>query len=180
MFFTYRGAMFWRMRSGMGDAVFAPLYKVMTAHASGPAPTAGARSRRSTSTSCTSSKTCIVFDRQRRRFVTELTFTTPRAANDRWPSSIPATSAGSPRAAGPRLRAAAARPRDEVETSRDRAERQDEHFDVVIFAIGLRRLRLAARAAGKARASPCHPPEPGRGARAPSPDRRAPRRRRSG
>src|SRR5262249_25683583 len=31
MFFTYRGAMFWRMRSGMGDAVFAPMYKVMTA-----------------------------------------------------------------------------------------------------------------------------------------------------
>jgi uncharacterized protein with NAD-binding domain and iron-sulfur cluster len=30
MFFTYRGAMFWRMRSGMGDAVFAPLYKVMS------------------------------------------------------------------------------------------------------------------------------------------------------
>ena len=30
MFFTYRGAMFWRMRSGMGDAVFAPLYKVLT------------------------------------------------------------------------------------------------------------------------------------------------------
>ncbi len=29
MFFTYRGAMFWRMRAGMGDAVFAPLYKVM-------------------------------------------------------------------------------------------------------------------------------------------------------
>jgi uncharacterized protein with NAD-binding domain and iron-sulfur cluster len=29
MFFTYRGAMFWRMRSGMGDGVFAPLYKVM-------------------------------------------------------------------------------------------------------------------------------------------------------
>jgi len=29
MFFTYRGSMFWRMRSGMGDAVFAPLYKVM-------------------------------------------------------------------------------------------------------------------------------------------------------
>lgn len=31
MFFTYRGAMFWRMRSGMGDAVFAPLYKVLSA-----------------------------------------------------------------------------------------------------------------------------------------------------
>ncbi len=29
MFFTYRGAMFWRMRSGMGDAVFAPLYKTL-------------------------------------------------------------------------------------------------------------------------------------------------------
>ena len=29
MFFTYRGSMFWRMRSGMGDAVFAPLYRVM-------------------------------------------------------------------------------------------------------------------------------------------------------
>jgi len=29
MFFTYRGAMFWRMRSGMGDTVFAPLYKVL-------------------------------------------------------------------------------------------------------------------------------------------------------
>jgi uncharacterized protein with NAD-binding domain and iron-sulfur cluster len=29
MFFTYRGAMFWHMGSGMGDAVFAPLYKVL-------------------------------------------------------------------------------------------------------------------------------------------------------
>jgi hypothetical protein len=29
MFFTYRGSMFWRMRSGMGDAVFAPLYRVL-------------------------------------------------------------------------------------------------------------------------------------------------------
>ena len=29
MFFSYRGAMFWRMASGMGDAVFAPLYKVL-------------------------------------------------------------------------------------------------------------------------------------------------------
>jgi len=31
MFFTYRGSMFWRMRTGMGDAVFAPLYKVLKA-----------------------------------------------------------------------------------------------------------------------------------------------------
>lgn len=30
MFLGYRGAMFWRMRSGMGDAVFAPLYKVLS------------------------------------------------------------------------------------------------------------------------------------------------------
>src|SRR5208282_5502030 len=28
-FFTYRGSMFWRLRSGMGEAVFAPLYKVL-------------------------------------------------------------------------------------------------------------------------------------------------------
>ncbi len=33
MFFTYRGSMFWRMRSGMGDAVFAPLYKVLANNA---------------------------------------------------------------------------------------------------------------------------------------------------
>jgi uncharacterized protein with NAD-binding domain and iron-sulfur cluster len=31
MFFTYRGSLFWRMRSGMGDAVFAPLYRVLHA-----------------------------------------------------------------------------------------------------------------------------------------------------
>lgn len=29
MFFSYRGSMFWRMRSGMGDAVFAPLYRAL-------------------------------------------------------------------------------------------------------------------------------------------------------
>ena len=29
MFFTYRGAFFWKMRSGMGDIVFAPLYEVL-------------------------------------------------------------------------------------------------------------------------------------------------------
>jgi uncharacterized protein with NAD-binding domain and iron-sulfur cluster len=28
MFFTYRGALFWRMTAGMGDIVFAPLYEV--------------------------------------------------------------------------------------------------------------------------------------------------------
>lgn len=31
MFFTYRGAMAWRMRSGSGDVVFAPLYRVLKA-----------------------------------------------------------------------------------------------------------------------------------------------------
>lgn len=31
MFFTYRGSLFWRMRSGMGDAIFAPLYRVLKA-----------------------------------------------------------------------------------------------------------------------------------------------------
>jgi uncharacterized protein with NAD-binding domain and iron-sulfur cluster len=29
MFFTYRGALFWRMSAGMGDIVFAPLYQVL-------------------------------------------------------------------------------------------------------------------------------------------------------
>jgi hypothetical protein len=38
MFFTYRGSMFWRMRSGMGDAVFAPLYKVLSHNAEGDDP----------------------------------------------------------------------------------------------------------------------------------------------
>jgi uncharacterized protein with NAD-binding domain and iron-sulfur cluster len=31
MFFTYRGAMFWKMRAGMGDVVFAPLYRALKA-----------------------------------------------------------------------------------------------------------------------------------------------------
>lgn len=29
MFFTYRGSMFWRMNAGMGDVVFAPLFRVL-------------------------------------------------------------------------------------------------------------------------------------------------------
>jgi len=29
MFFTYRGSIFWRMRSGMGETVFSPLYRVL-------------------------------------------------------------------------------------------------------------------------------------------------------
>ena len=31
MFFGYRGSLFWRMRAGMGDVVFAPLYKLLKA-----------------------------------------------------------------------------------------------------------------------------------------------------
>lgn len=31
MFFTYRGALFWKMRAGMGDVVFAPFYQVLKA-----------------------------------------------------------------------------------------------------------------------------------------------------
>jgi len=31
MFFTYRGALFWKMRGGMGDVVFAPLYELLKA-----------------------------------------------------------------------------------------------------------------------------------------------------
>ncbi|OJT16319.1 hypothetical protein BO221_50715 [Archangium sp. Cb G35] len=29
MFFTYRGALFWKMNSGMGDTIFAPMYEVL-------------------------------------------------------------------------------------------------------------------------------------------------------
>jgi uncharacterized protein with NAD-binding domain and iron-sulfur cluster len=29
MFFTYRGSLFWRMKAGMGDVVFSPLYEVL-------------------------------------------------------------------------------------------------------------------------------------------------------
>ena len=29
MFFTYRGALYWRMRAGMGDVIFAPFYEVL-------------------------------------------------------------------------------------------------------------------------------------------------------
>src|SRR5262249_7948442 len=29
MFFTYRGSLFWKMRAGMGDVVFAPFYEVL-------------------------------------------------------------------------------------------------------------------------------------------------------
>ena len=29
MFFTYRGALFWKMKAGMGDVVFSPLYEVL-------------------------------------------------------------------------------------------------------------------------------------------------------
>ena len=52
MFFTYRGAMFWRMRSGMGDAVFAPLYKVLSSAGTTPEKLA----RRCDSISFTSSR----------------------------------------------------------------------------------------------------------------------------
>jgi uncharacterized protein with NAD-binding domain and iron-sulfur cluster len=39
MFFTYRGALLWRMPSGMGDAVFAPVYKVLEGNrANRPSP----------------------------------------------------------------------------------------------------------------------------------------------
>lgn len=31
MFFTYRGALFWKMQAGMGDVVFAPFYEVLKA-----------------------------------------------------------------------------------------------------------------------------------------------------
>jgi hypothetical protein len=35
MFFPYRGDIFWKMRAGMGDVVFAPFYEVLSSAASG-------------------------------------------------------------------------------------------------------------------------------------------------
>jgi uncharacterized protein with NAD-binding domain and iron-sulfur cluster len=35
-FFTYRGSMFWRLRSGTGEAVFAPLYRVLRSGQTSP------------------------------------------------------------------------------------------------------------------------------------------------
>jgi uncharacterized protein with NAD-binding domain and iron-sulfur cluster len=77
MFFTYRGAMFWRMRSGMGDAVFAPLYKVMML-SDRKDPRSGAKLSPVTF-HFLHELSQVTFDMtdSKRRFVTELRFTTP-------------------------------------------------------------------------------------------------------
>ena len=65
-FFTYRGAFFWKMQSGMGDIVFAPLYEVLAPPGSSirVLPPAGER-RRSIGTTSRTSK-ALEFDVQAR------------------------------------------------------------------------------------------------------------------
>ena len=85
MFFSYRGAMIWRMASGMGDAVFAPLYKVLQEGREIPAdPQAvGFAAERRMAAPVTfhflHELERVGFDRTNgdRRFVTSLNFRTP-------------------------------------------------------------------------------------------------------
>jgi uncharacterized protein with NAD-binding domain and iron-sulfur cluster len=121
MFFTYRGAMFWRMRSGMGDAVFAPIYKVLTR--SDRRNQAG-QSLRPVEFRFLHELSEATFDfkDKNRRFVTELRFnvtgdsTGTAQALDHfgcWPENAP-----------------------KAGTSRYETLRAGEHFDFVIFAAG--------------------------------------------
>ena len=74
MFFTYRGSMFWRLRSGMGDAVFAPLYKVLAA-----GRTVGGEKRNPVHFHFLHTLTGIAMDlaNPARRYVSKLSFSTP-------------------------------------------------------------------------------------------------------
>lgn len=131
MFFTYRGSMFWRMGSGMGDAVFAPLYRVLLAgreledkkHAS-PVTFHFLHEL---------AKVTYDVSREKKRYVTALEFTThgdraklderSRTALDKfgcWPDKAE-------RRFGEATNAAAER--DQLKLG--------EHFDRVIFAMGI-------------------------------------------
>jgi uncharacterized protein with NAD-binding domain and iron-sulfur cluster len=72
MFFTYRGSMFWRMRSGMGDAVFAPMYKVLTL-ANRRSPSGG--ETRPVRFHFLHQLSKVTFSSEGARFVTQLRFT---------------------------------------------------------------------------------------------------------
>jgi uncharacterized protein with NAD-binding domain and iron-sulfur cluster len=123
MFFTYRGSMFWRMRSGMGDAVFAPMYKVLTLP-SRKSPSGGPTRPVRFHFLHELSKVTFEFHPRGARFVTQLRFTVtgkepdPAKVLDHfgcWPASNPA---------------ARAEPTEEVLNIED-------DFDAVIFAGGL-------------------------------------------
>lgn len=88
MFFTYRGAMIWRMASGMGDAIFAPLYKVLQEgrEIPGDPQAVGFAAERRMAAPVIfhflHELERVVFDRSNgdRRFVTSLDFRTPGPA----------------------------------------------------------------------------------------------------
>jgi uncharacterized protein with NAD-binding domain and iron-sulfur cluster len=132
MFFTYRGAMFFRMRSGMGDAVFSPLYRVLR-----EGTAAGDRPARSPVTFHflhALSRVELDFEQEDEGRVTRLDFTTrgDPAALD----AISRTAALDHFGCWPddeRLFADAASKKGEGNVSL----RADKDFDAVIFAMGI-------------------------------------------
>jgi uncharacterized protein with NAD-binding domain and iron-sulfur cluster len=127
MFFTYRGSMFWRMRSGMGDAVFAPLYKVMSAD--GRTEAGSGRPLTPVKFFFQHELRGVAFDVSDRksRYVVGLTFAKPANGT---PAESPLDRFGCWRAA----RASVATPGREAEATETLA--LGEHFDAVIFAMG--------------------------------------------
>jgi len=131
MFFTYRGAMFWRMRSGMGDAVFAPLYRVLSQSdrrdpRSGR-PLAPVRFHFLHELS----KVAFEFPAKGRGFLTELTFDVPNgglAVGDRGSDALDHMGCWPGDAEGRRSSARAA--------GEKRTLRVGADFDFVIFATG--------------------------------------------
>lgn len=121
MFFTYRGAMFWRMRTGMGDAVFAPLYKVLKA--------------RNVKFHFLHSLTDIgfLFAENNTRYVTRLTFDAPATA---LPEEQVLDHFGCWPAASPALPGDRRKPTIEV----------GKHFDAVILATGIDDVREILKA----------------------------------
>lgn len=142
MFFTYRGGMFWRMRSGMGDAVFAPLYKVMSSRSEDPD---ALPSRVSFFFRHTLDE--VTFD-DTGRFMTSLRFKVPRAAQGGHDFQCPNPAdaldhGGCWRDVEPQM----------ASEGRDVTLQAGEGFDFVILATGLDDFRgLVRPRSGKSRA----------------------------
>ena len=143
MFFTYRGGMFWRMRSGMGDAVFAPLYKVMSSrradHRALPRPVAFFFRHELDE---------ITFD-DTGRFITSLKFTVPRPTQGGHDFQYP----NPPDALDHGGCWREAEPEPAAEGGDVIMRQAGEHFDFVILATGLDDFRgLVGPRNGKVRA----------------------------
>jgi uncharacterized protein with NAD-binding domain and iron-sulfur cluster len=160
MFYTYRGALFWRMRSAMGEVVFAPLYHLLKArgvkfrffHRLSDIEVEGDGGGRYVSK--------LVFDRQLRDAAADLQYEPlfkPFGADDRrpagyafdslhaWPSAPNVDAFGGPKPAAEQLDPAAlesfwgAAPGGTLELTVSAAgERPGPHeFDMVVLALGL-------------------------------------------